>query len=298
MILYVLYRIGVFLALALPLKITYRVASAIADMYCRISAKDRDAVAGNLRVVLGDTVDGKKLEDMSREVFKNFAKYLVDFFRFTEIDEKYIKRLVKIEGVEHIKSALAKGKGVIMLSAHIGNWELGGAALSLSGYPINAVVLTHQNKKINDFFTRQRLKGKMRPIEMGASLKDCYRVLKGNGLLALMGDRDFTKNGLAIKFFGKTTLLPKGPAVFGYREGAAIVPTFMVRQPDDSFRLFMEPPIFADRGEDESRAVTELANRYVRVMEAYIRQYPTQWYVFRELWECDGKRSMRPDTVI
>ena len=298
MILYALYRIGIFLALVLPLKTTYRMACAAADMYCLISAKDRNAVISNLQMVLGDTVDGKRLEGMAREVFKNFAKYLVDFFRFTKIDEEYVKRLVKIEGVEHIRSALAKGKGAIMLSAHVGNWELGAAALSLSGYPINAVVMTHQNKKINDFFTRQRLMGKMRPIEIGASLKDCYRVLKSNGLLALMGDRDFTKNGLRIEFFGKTTLLPKGPAVFGYREGAAIVPTFMVRQPDDSFRLFMEPPIFAGHGEDESRAVTELANRYVRVMETYIRRYPTQWYVFRELWECDGKRSMRPDTVI
>jgi len=293
-----LYRIGVFLALALPLKVTYRVACVIADIYCRISAKDREAVANNLKIVLGDSVDGRKLNEMTREVFKNFAKYLVDFFRFTKINADEIKRLVKIEGVEHLNSALAKGKGAVLLSAHIGNWELGGAALSLSGYPVSAVVLTHQNKKIDDFFTRQRMSGRMRPIAIGASLKACYRVLKGNGLLALLGDRDFTKSGLAIEFFGRTTLMPKGPALFGYREGAAIVPTFMVRQPDDSFRLLMEPPIFADRGEDEERAVRMLASRYIRTIESCIRQYPTQWYVFRGLWETDASESMHPDTII
>jgi len=298
MILYILYRIGAFLALVLPVKLSYQVACAIADIYCRISAKDREAVVGNLKVVLGDSVDDRKLEETAREVFKNFAKYLVDFFRFAKIDQNEIKRLVKIEGLEHINSALEKGKGAVLLSAHIGNWELGGAALSLSGYPVNAVVLTHQNRKINDFFTRQRMSGKMRPIEIGASLKACYRVLKGNGLLALLGDRDFTKSGLAIEFFGKKALMPKGPALFGYREGAAIVPTFLVRQPDDSFRLFMEPPIFADLNEDEERAVPMLASRYIRALESCIRQYPAQWYVFRGLWENDASKSMHPDTII
>lgn len=298
MILYILYRIGVFLALALPLRISYFMAALIADAYCCLSAEDRKAVVANLRVVLGDTVGDKKLQEMAREVFKNFAKYLVDFFRFTKIDKDYIARFVRLEGLERIDAARARGKGAILLSAHIGNWELGGAALSLSGYPVSAVVLTHQNKKINDFFTRQRLKGKMRPIEIGASLKACYRTLKGNGLLALLGDRDFTKNGLSIEFFGKTTLIPKGPAVFAYREGAAILPTFMVREPDDTFRLFIGEPIYADRQQSEELAVVELAKRYLLAIESCIRRHPSQWYVFRDLWEHNGIQSLRPDTII
>ncbi len=234
---------------------------------------------------------------MAREVFKNFAKYLVDFFRFTKIDKAYIDRCIRMEGLEHIDAALARGKGAIMLSAHIGNWELGAAALSLSGYPISAVVLTHQNKKINDFFTRQRT-GKMRPIEIGASLKACYRTIKSNGLLALMGDRDFTKNGLRIEFFGKDTLIPKGPAVFAYREGAAILPTFLVREPDDSFRLFIDEPFYADRQQDEEKAIAALARQYLVSIESCIRKYPSQWYVFRDLWEPNGAQSLRPDTII
>jgi KDO2-lipid IV(A) lauroyltransferase len=298
MTLYILYRIGVFLALALPLKFSYFMADLIGGAYCRLSAKDREAVTANLKVVLGGTVDDKELQKTARGVFKNFAKYLVDFFRFARIDKAYIDRRIKLEGLERIDAALRRGKGAIMLSAHIGNWELGAAALSLSGYPINAVVLTHQNKMINDFFTRQRLKGKMRPIEIGATLKACYRALKGNGLLALLGDRDFTKNGLHVDFFGKTALIPKGPAVFAYREGAAILPTFMVREPDDTFRLFIDEPLYADPQQDEESAVTGLAKRYLISIESCVRKYPSQWYVFRDLWEQNGARSLRPDTII
>ena len=298
MILYALYRIGTFLALALPLRVSYRMASALAGMYCDFSKKDRETVTNNLKTVLGNTVSDAQLAIMVRQVFQNFAKYLVDFFRFTIIDESYIKRFVTLEGTEHIDAALKDGKGVILLSAHIGNWELGGAALSLSGYPVNAVVLTHQNKKINDFFTRQRLKGKMRPIEIGASLKACYRTIKSNGLLALLGDRDFTKSGVVIDFFGKPALMPKGPGVFAYRHGSAILPTFMVRNPDDSFRLFIGGPILADCSKEETAAIKEVAGRYLKPIESCIKQYPTQWYVFRNIWDNDGTKYLRPDTIL
>lgn len=298
MILYWLYRIGTFLALALPLKFSYFMASLIAGGYCRISEKDRTAVKKNLRMVVGPGPSETDMDRMASGVFKNFAKYLVDFFRFTKIDKEYVRRSVALEGIERIDAALGEGKGAILLSAHVGNWELGGAALSLSGYPVNAVVLTHQNRKINDFFTRQRLKGKMRPIEIGASLKACYRAIKGNGLLALLGDRDFTKNGIRMDFFGKPALMPKGPAVFAYREGSVILPTFMVRAPDDSFRLFVDEPIKADMTKDEPEAVREVAARYLRSIESCIRRYPTQWYVFRYIWENDVSAHQRPDTVL
>jgi KDO2-lipid IV(A) lauroyltransferase len=298
MTLYALYRIGVFLALALPLKVSYFMADLIGGAYCRLSAKDREAVIANLRVVLSGTVEDKIIRKTARGVFKNFAKYLVDFFRFTRIDKAYIDRCIRMDGLERIDAALSRGKGAILLSAHIGNWELGAAALSLSGYPLSAVVLTHQNKKINDFFTRQRMQGKMRPIEIGATLKACYRTLKGNGLLALLGDRDFTKSGLRIPFFGKTALIPKGPAVFAYREGAAILPTFIVREPDDTFRLFIDEPLYADLQQDEESAVFDLAKRYLLSIEACVRKYPSQWYIFRDLWEQNGAQSLRPDTII
>lgn len=298
MALYILYRIGVFLALALPLKFSYFMADLIGGVYCRFSSNDREAVIANLRVVLGDTITDKKLSKTARGVFKNFAKYLVDFFRFTRIDKEYIDRYIGLEGLERVDAALTRGKGAILLSAHIGNWELGAAALSLSGYPISAVVLTHQNKKINDFFTRQRMRGKMRPIEIGATLRACYRTLKGNGLLALLGDRDFTKNGLRIEFFGKIALIPKGPAVFAYREGAAILPTFMVREPDDTFRLFIDEPIYADPRKDEASAIAGLMKQYLASIESCVRKYPSQWYIFRDLWEQNGAQSLRPDTII
>jgi len=296
--LYLLYRLGVFLALALPVKTSYGMSACLADIFYSISRADREAVLDNLKVITGGTVSADELRSMSRKVFKNFAKYLVDFFRFSKIGEEYVKNSVELEGFENVDRALVRGKGAIMLSAHIGNWELGGHALSLLRQPMGAVVLTHQNKKINDFFTRQRTHGNLKPIEVGAGLRACYRLLKDNGLLALLGDRDFSKKGLYIDFFGRQTLIPKGPAVLSYRTGAAVVPCFMIRQKDDTFTFFFEEPILPDQSADEAAAIGALAKRYTDSIERCVRKYPDQWFVFRKMWNDDGKQDLRPDTII
>ena len=298
MILYILYRIGYFLALVLPLKVSYGLATLIADIYCCVARDEKTAIINNLKVILGSPRGDKELSTMASTVFRNFAKYLVDFFRFSTIDDEYIKKFIKIDGLENVDRALAKGNGAIMLSAHIGNWELGGFVVSLLGHPMSAVVLTHENKKINDFFTKQRRVSNLQPVEIGMGLRSCYEVLKNNGLLALLGDRDFSKNGgLCIKFFGKKTLVPKGPATFSYRLGSGIVPSFMIREADDTFRLSFEPPIFPQRDKDESTSVKELTERYSAVIESYVKKYPTQWYMFGEVWNNNGKPAY-PDTII
>ncbi|MFA5143777.1 MAG: lysophospholipid acyltransferase family protein [Candidatus Omnitrophota bacterium] len=287
MVLYILYRIGYFLVNVLPLKAAYGLASFIAGLCYMIQRGDRAAVIKNLRTIVLPAPGEPELRRMARELYRNFAKYLVDFFRFSKIDEEYVNRFVKVEGRHNIDSALAKKCGAVLVSAHIGNWELGGSAISLLGYPMSAVVLTHRNKKIDAFFRRQRLRGKLTPIEIGASLKACYHILKSNRLLGLLGDRDFTGNGLMLDFFGKKTLFPKGPSVFGYRLGAPLIPTLIIRRPDDTFCLSFEEPIYADRSKPEDAAVMELAGKCAAIIETYVRRYPTQWYIFKDMWSKD-----------
>lgn len=291
-----LYRLGIGLALTLPLRSSYRVASVIASIYYYISHKDRNAVRKNIAMVLGKSPSDKITRKISRAVFKNFAKYLVDFFRFSRIDNDYIKKYIKVDGIDNLNEALAKGKGVVILSAHIGNWELGATVLSLTGFPTAAVVLSHKHKKINDFFLDQRRMCKVEPIEIGISLKSCYRVLKSNGILALLGDRDFTRNGIMLDFFGRRTLIPKGPSVFSYRIGSAIVPTFMIREPDDTFRLVFEKPIYPDTSMEEGNALKSLTEMCTIAIESYIRRYPDQWYAFKYIW--DKNELLRPDTIV
>ena len=298
MILYLLYRFGVMLALVLPLEVSYAIARVIAALIYAVSSKDRIAVEANIKVVYGSVIEKSSLDATTRAVFRNFAKYLADFFRFSKIDDAYINDHVRVEGRENVDAALGRGRGVILLSAHIGNWELGAAAVSMIGYPLHAVTLVHQNKRVNEFFARQRMTGRVTPIEVGMSIKNCYTVLKENGLLAMLGDRDFSRTGgLYIKFFGRETNIPKGPAALSKRLGAAIVPCFMLREENDDFKLIFEKPILPKDGPDEDAAISEIAMEYLSVLEKYIRQYPYQWYVFRKVWN-NNHEDMRPNTIV
>ncbi|MFA5338744.1 MAG: lysophospholipid acyltransferase family protein [Candidatus Omnitrophota bacterium] len=278
-----IYRLGQFLALALPLNAVYAVAAFLAKLQYSFSRKDRLTVYGNLRAIFPDK-DEEEIARIAKEVFVNFAKYLVDFFRFEKVDKKFLAEKVKVTGRENLDQSLKEGKGVIALSAHIGNYELGGAVISLLGYRFNAVALDHDNKLINDFFIGQRARTGVQVISLRSALRSCFEALDRGEVLALLGDRDFSNHGIVTNFFGKRTMIPKGPAAFSVKIGVPIVPGFLLRMPDDTFELIFDRPIsyraIGNREADEKK-VTGLC---VKVIEDYIRRYPSQWYMFRRFW--------------
>ena len=233
---------GIFVALRLSLKRAYSIVAAVGRIYSFLSFRDRQAVCDNLKMIFPELSKGE-ISSMSREIYANFCKYLVDFFRFPLVDDDYIKKSVKIEGLENLDRSLAKKRGVILVSAHLGNWELGGGILSKLGYNLSAVVLSHRHKNVDDFFIQRRQILGMKAIPFGGALRRCFKCLSENNLLALVGDRDYFDNGVQMPFFKKKTIIPKGPAVLSLRFGSPIIPTFMVRNADDTFTFKFYPPI-------------------------------------------------------
>jgi KDO2-lipid IV(A) lauroyltransferase len=217
-------------------------------------------------------------------MFRNFAKYLVDFFRFEKLDAEYIKNNIRIENIRYFEEALSKSKGAIVLTAHLGNWELGGVVIALCGYPFWVVALPHKDKRVDNFFNSQRESKGIKVIPLGKAVRKSLDVLKENKILALVGDRDFSEKGMILDFFGKPTFFPEGPAAFSLKTGATIVPGFMLRNGDDSFTLRIEKPLdFIPTGNKE-RDLRELITRYKIIFEDYIRRFPDQWYMFRKFW--------------
>lgn len=280
---YVLYRIGQFIALHLPLKISYRIATFCSDLHYLVANKDRKYVKENLKAIFPEK-SSREIRRIRIRMARNFAKYLVDFFRFEKFDISYIKKNIRIENINYFDEAISKNKGVIVLTAHLGNWELGGVVVALLGYPFWVVALPHKEKKVNDFFNFQRESKGIKVIPLGRAVRKSLDILKNNGLLALVGDRDFTGKGLIMDFFDKPAILPEGPAALSLKTGASIVPGFMLRNPDDTFTLRIEKPIeFSSTGKKDED-MKQLMKKYVKIFEQYIRRYPDQWYMFRRFW--------------
>ncbi|MFC1480095.1 lysophospholipid acyltransferase family protein [Candidatus Omnitrophota bacterium] len=268
----------------MPLGAAYFVGSLAAWVYFLFAKKDKKILRENLRMVLGENTDEDTINKHILEVFKNFAKYLADFFRFPRFTEDYVLENIEIVGREHVDACLAEGNGVILLSLHLGNWEMGGAVVGALKYPVSAIVLEHANKRINDFFTNQRSINNLRVIPTGLQIKECFRVLRKNELLAIAGDKDYTSSGIYVDFFDRKALIPKGAAAFSLRTGAPIIVTVLARKKGDTFRLCFEEPIRYKPTGEHDKDVRSLMGDYLRVFEKHIRKNPDQWYAFKKIW--------------
>lgn len=288
MLFYLLYMAGYAGCVLLPRRFCYALARRLADAFSARSVQDRQAVRKNLEIVL-DRSDVP--DEMVREVFRNFAMYLVDFFRFSRLTPEKVKRWVRIDGLDRMRQGIGEGKGAIGVTAHLGNYELAAAVLALLGVPVAAAVLTHQNPRVDRFFTRQRARVGVHSIPIQAIGRKAFfeaalQALRRNQVLGLVADRDFFNHGITLPFFGKPTPIPTGPAAFSCRTGAPIVPSFLVREPDGAYRLVFEEPIRCPADLPREEAIRWATQAFLRVMEGYIRRYPTQWYIFhQEFWK-------------
>jgi len=237
----------------------------------------------NLRYVFPEK-EKAVIKSYARLTFRNFGKYLADFFRFDKFDREAMEKEVTIVGQENLDGCLKKGKGVIFVSAHLGNWELGAVVIALLGYKLNAVVLSHGSAKVDSLFVRQRENKGVKVIPLGRAAACCLRALRRNEMIALVGDRNINETGVRVPFFGKEVSLPRGPATLCLRTCAPIIPVFLVRTKENRFCLIFDRPIFGIEEGDKEEKIKRVTEKFVKVIEAYIRKYPAQWFMFHPIW--------------
>ncbi|MDD2689834.1 MAG: lysophospholipid acyltransferase family protein [Candidatus Omnitrophica bacterium] len=280
---YIVYRIGQFITLYLPLNVAYKIAIFFSDLHYIFANKDRRRIKENLNTIFPKK-SSREIRRLRIRMVRNFAKYVVDFFRCEKLDKEYIAKYIKIENMHYFDQALSRGKGVIVLTAHLGNWELGGVVLALLDYPLWVVARPHKDKLVDNFFNFQRQRKGVNVIPLGKAVRASLNLLKENKMVALAGDRDFTEKGIIMDFFGKPTILPEGPAALALKTGASIVPGFMLRNENDEFTLRIEKPLEFSPTGDKKKDLSEIILRYKNIFEDYIRKYPDQWYMFRRFW--------------
>jgi KDO2-lipid IV(A) lauroyltransferase len=286
---YLIYKFGQFFVNRLPLDLSYRLAIFLSDVHYWLSFRDRRAVINNLHVILPEEQD---VSHKAREVFRNFGRYLVEFFRMSrDINQDFIKEKVHIQYFDRLRQAIDRGKGVIILTGHIGNWELGGVLLSLLGFPAVAVALPHKERPVNNLFNEQRETRGIKVVPSSQAIRKCLEALHQNKVVAMLADRDFGEHGEIMDFLGRKALIPKGAALFAMKTGATIVPIFLCRQADNTFMLSVEDPIYPPEGWEQDahgrvsrEALIPIIKQYTKVIEQKIRENPTQWMMFRRFW--------------
>lgn len=278
----IVYRLGIWGAGYLPKWLSYWFARRIADISYLFYAKARENVKKNLKLVFPDLSE----RDMSRlavKTFRNYSAYLVDYGRFKSIEkDSLLDVMADIKGGENIENAFKRRKGIILLTAHLGNWELGGIFFGRQDMKINVLTFRDGIEKIDAIKEMYRKHHNINTIVLGDSpfaAVEIVNALQRNEIVAMLVDRQ--SNGMGsvnINIFGKPSYFPSGPLILARTTGAAIISGFVVKT-GKKYRAIAEEPIFIGHNED----IETYAQRIADTFEDYIRQYPDQWYNFVEI---------------
>jgi len=287
---YLSYRLAQVFSRWLPRRFSYWISLRVADRFFAKDKKGRQAVMVNLAHILQSqniSASEETLKQMTRKTFQLFGKYLVDFFKFSSMTRPEVKRLVSIEHLDYLEQACRMDRGVILTTAHLGNWELGGAIMTALGYRLNVVFLPQRLDRINKLFDKQRKERGLHLIPIGHAARGVLLALKRKECVVMLADRDFTAHHRSITFFGKPAQFSSGPSRIAVRTKVPVVPSFVLRQKDDTFLLRFYPPILIQ----DSTTVEEIDEKIGKVMEKEIAQNPSQWFIFENFWQNNNHES-------
>jgi len=274
------YSTAQWLSTRLPSAAAFRWAQRAADVQWRRSTRDRAIVQRNLSILTGSPMSHEA--PMIREVFRNFARYLVEFFTIHQVPSPQ----VDVEGYEHLTEIQRQRRGAILLTAHLGNWEVAAILLHRLGFPVTAVALPHEDVRMNRLFDAQRQRCGIQVIPLGHhAAARSLQCLRAGECLGILGDRAFADNNVTVSWLGRRALLPRGPATLSLRSRAPIIPTFLIREGPWKFRLCFEAPIDPTSHAEGDQAIRQLTEAYAVALERRLRRHPEQWLMFQPLGE-------------
>ncbi len=282
------FQLGYRAARVLPRGICRGVGSTLALASYLTNPESRAALRGNLKTVTG--INGSTLNRICRANFRNFGRMLADYFYISGSEAEGIRPLLeKWNGIDHLRAALALGNGVLLVTAHLGNWELGGTLLALDGWPINVVTLEEPTGELTHTrgCYRQRLGIKTIAVGEGNTFAfvEMIAALRRNEIVCMLVDRPYGETGVPVRFFGREGAFSSAPGLLWQHTGAAIIPAFVLQNRHGRYHAFAQAPLpFADAG-DRKATLQANTQHIATAFEATIRQHPEQWFNYVPIWK-------------
>lgn len=236
--------------------------------------------------------DAADVQRLARAAYEHLGRTFIETALLPSLrPQRILDMFDAVEGWSIVEERLARGKGLILVSGHLGNWELGGAYIAARGLPIDVVARAMANPLFDRYLTATRERIGMNVVHDADAVRRVPRALRGGRAVAFLVDQGVI--GLAstwVPFFGRLAKTPRGPAVFALRLGAPIVFGAAVRQPGGRYLLSFEP-IDVTRSDDLDADVDAIVTRYTAVLESWVRRAPEQYFWHHRRW-----KHQRPGT--
>ena len=273
------YRAGARVLGAIPAGLRRAAATPGGTAWFWLSAAQRRAALDNYAAVLGLDRSDPRVRQVAKRAFQNYGRMLQDFLLLGDLSPDDVNRLVSAEGLEHLDSALAAGRGLILALPHMGSWDMAAAFASVRGYPISAVAERFPGS-LDDAVVGTRRRLGMDVIPLGRSaVRSIIAALAANRVVALLCDLE-QGPGVQVRFFGRRAIVPGGPAAFAMKTGAALVPTFVYGVGGGKYHGHVHEPLTWSPSDTKESLTQRVIDRF----EQFIKERPDQWYAFRPMF--------------
>jgi Kdo2-lipid IVA lauroyltransferase/acyltransferase len=271
----------------LGLKAARKCSSFIAVIFYYLIPIRKETVIDNLR----HAYPGKSEAEIKKTafaVYKSFSITLIEILLMQKMSRKEIEAAVSVS--DEIKALIcskkSEGNGVILLSAHFGNWEYIAASVSAQmNEQFSVIVKSQRNPYVNNWMNDSRTKWTNKIVPLGASVREIFKQLKEKRIVAMIADQRGPSDGVRVNFFGRKSSVYTGPVMLALKTKAPVLFGLAIRQPDYSYKVIIEEVDMTDLPENDDDKIIELSQRHTDILEKYIRLHPEQWFWMHKRWK-------------
>lgn len=269
----------------IPLFISLWIGRGLGRIAFYLDKKHREIALNNLMASFGDEKTSDEINIVAKKVFENLGMNVMEFCRLPWLKKENLDKYIECEGFENFKIAYDKGRGVIFLTGHFGNWELMAIFYALKEYPVDIVVRDMDNPLIDEFVRWVRTKAGNRIISKGRSMRELLKILSKGRIAGILLDQNVAwAEGVFVYFFDRLACTNKGAALMAISSGAPVIPTFIVRDGKRHKVIIGKEIEVIDTG-DRAKDQMENTAAFTRVIEDFARKYPEQWFWLHQRWK-------------
>lgn len=272
------------LTCCLPYSAVLKIGAALGPVYGLIAGKQKKRGIKNAQIGLG--ISETEASHLMDRLFENLGRSALEIMYMPNLTSTFIRDHIEIRGASYLEDTLSQGKGVVVLTAHVGNWEWMAAALAENGYPTTTIVKKQPNAQFTRLLNEYREAAGVEVFARGGNeLIRAARALKQKKLLGFLADQDGYIDGLPVPFLGQDSSAVVGPATFAQKFGSPVLPIFMSRgESADHHIVHVLPPLYyKDTGNTEVD-MYRLTEECCQVTETFIKEHPDEWLWFQHRW--------------
>jgi KDO2-lipid IV(A) lauroyltransferase len=275
----------------IPRPVARRLGNLLGELGFRLDRRHRDIALNNLAFAMGAELSPRQRREMAKSVYRNLGQILFEVAWSLNASPAEVEGCIRIDGLEHYRAAFEKGRGVLVVTGHLGNWELLPIAAARARIPLHVVYRPLDFTPLNLFFEHLRARFGARLIPTSHAMLRIARALKKGGVVAILMDQSVDwYDGVWVDFFGRRTCTSKGMALIALKSRSPVVPVFLYREAA-AFRVVVGPEIPLTTSGDKIKDIESNTLSYSKAIEHGVRRHPEQWFWVHRRWK---KRPYSP----